>query len=56
MTKPSPQKLLRHRAIRLYARLKKVNPNCENTKIYKKKYGAYKKIYDAVRSIIEESK
>lgn len=35
---------------------KQYNPNCENTKIYEKKYGAYKKIYDAVRPIIEESK
>ncbi len=30
-------------------------PNCENTKIYEKKYSAYKKIYDAVRPIIDEA-
>ena len=30
-------------------------PNAEKTEIYKKKYGAYKKLYKAVRPIIEES-
>ena len=30
-------------------------PNCENTRIYEKKYGAYKRIYDAVRPIIDEA-
>ena len=30
-------------------------PNNDNTKIYQKKYGAYKKIYDATRTIVEEA-
>lgn len=30
-------------------------PNNDNTKIYQKKYGAYKKIYDATRPIVEEA-
>lgn len=30
-------------------------PNCENAKVYAKKYSAYKKLYDAVRPIIGEA-
>ena len=30
-------------------------PDCENAKNYKKKYGAYKKLYNAVRPIIDEA-
>ena len=30
-------------------------PNNDNTKIYQKKYGAYKKLYDATRPIVEEA-
>lgn len=30
-------------------------PNGDNTKIYQKKYGAYKKLYNAVRPIVDEA-
>ena len=30
-------------------------PNSENAVIYEKKYSAYKKLYDAVKPIVEEA-